>query len=83
MHTHTNYTSGQSRCLGSEIFLKAKVLPLDVPCWLFLVWQFTLEMARKRFSQLGFSLQSSWARETELSISPQNMDPQGGQFCLL
>lgn len=85
MYTHTNYTSGAEwrdfRCLGSEILSKAKVLPLDVPCWLFLVSQFTLEMARKRFS-----LQSSWGRETELFHYPaprQNMDPQGGQFCLL
>lgn len=71
VYTHTNYTSGAEgrdlRCLGSEILSKAKVLPLDVPCWLFLVWQFTLEMAGKRFSQLDFSLQSSWGRETELS----------------
>lgn len=86
IYTHMNYTSETEqrdlRCLGSEIPSKTKVLPLDVPCWLFLVWQSTLEIAGKRFSQLDFSLQSG-ARETELFHSPQNMDPQGGPFCLL
>lgn len=40
-HTHANYTSEAEhrdlRCLGSEILSKAKVLPHDIPGWLFLV----------------------------------------------
>lgn len=80
-YAHANSTSETEqrdrRCLRSETPSETNVLPPDVPRWLFLVWQSTLEMAGKRFSQHDFSLQSR-ARETELFHSPQNVDPQGG-----
>ena len=42
INTPTNCTSEAEqrdlRCLGSDILSEAKVLPLDVPCGLFLVW---------------------------------------------
>lgn len=80
-YAHANSTSETEqrdrRCLRSETPSETNVLPPDVPRWLFLVWQSTLEMAGKRFSRHDFSLQSR-ARETELFHSPQNVDPQGG-----
>lgn len=56
---------------------KAKVRPLDVPCWLYLVHPSTPEAARKGCSQSDFSLPSSRVRETELfHLLPNDRSPR-------
>lgn len=82
-HTHTltdrtaEAQSGDPGYPRAQKLPKAKVQPLDVPCWLYLVRPSTPDAARKGCSQSDFSLPSSWVRETELfHLFPNDRTPR-------